>query len=167
MFRSNPNNPQVIVNGNANTIWNSNYVASRPLKIIVHGWNGSGNSGLNGAITSAFLAVQDANVIVVDWRALAGSNYLTAVNGVPSVGQFLGNFIVWLRNTAGGVWTNVHLVGFSLGAHIVGVAGRTAGGRPVRVTGKLFYSHLILYPVACNEDTHARIWSTQLQSRQH
>ncbi|KAI8438255.1 hypothetical protein MSG28_010857 [Choristoneura fumiferana] len=133
--RSNPNNPQVIVNGNANTIWNSNYVASRPLKIIVHGWNGSGNSGLNNAITSAFLAVQDANVIVVDWRALAGSNYVTAVNGVPSVGQFLGNFIVWLRNTAGGVWTNVHLVGFSLGAHIVGVAGRTAGGRPVRVTG--------------------------------
>ncbi|XP_061708238.1 uncharacterized protein LOC133518594 [Cydia pomonella] len=133
--RWNPNNPQVIIHGNANSLWSSNYVASRPLKVIVHGWNGSGNSGLNGVITSAFLAVEDANVIVVDWRTLAGSNYITAVAGVPSVGQALGDFVVWLRNTGGGVWTNVHLVGFSLGAHIVGVAGRQAGGRPARVTG--------------------------------
>ncbi|MDK0634180.1 hypothetical protein P5E82_15025, partial [Clostridium perfringens] len=83
----------------------------------------------------AFLAVQDVNVIVVDWRALANSNYITAANGVPGVGQFLGNFLVWLINTAGGNWNNVHLVGFSLGAHVVGSAGRQAGRRAARVTG--------------------------------
>lgn len=135
-FRQNPTNAQVIVHGNANTIWNSNYNANRQLKVIVHGWNSNGNSGINPLITSAFLAVVDANVIVVDWRALANSGYVTAVSGVPSVGQFLGNFLIWLINTAGGNWNNVHLVGFSLGAHVVGSAGRTAGGRPVRVTGK-------------------------------
>ncbi|XP_063357640.1 lipoprotein lipase-like [Cydia amplana] len=133
--RWNPTTPQVIIHGNADSLWNSNYVASRPLKVIVHGWYGSGNSGVNGLITSAFLAVEDANVIVVDWRALASSNYITAVLGVPSVGQALGDFVGWLRITGGGVWTNVHFVGFSLGAHIVGVAGRQAGGLPARVTG--------------------------------
>ncbi|XP_059048016.1 pancreatic triacylglycerol lipase-like [Achroia grisella] len=133
--RQNPNNAQVIVNGNANSIWNSNYASGRPLKVIVHGWNSDGNSAINPLVTSAFLAAQDANVIVVDWRALANSNYLTATNGVPGVGQFLGNFLVWLINTAGGNWNNVHLVGFSLGAHVVGNAGRQAGGRPARVTG--------------------------------
>ncbi|KAM3967707.1 pancreatic triacylglycerol lipase-like [Aphomia sociella] len=133
--RQNPNNAQILTNGNANSIWNSNYVSSRPLKVIVHGWNSNGNSDMNPLITSAFLAVQDANVIVVDWRALANSNYVTAANGVPGVGQFLGNFLVWLINTAGGNWNNVHLVGFSLGAHVVGNAGRQAGGRPARVTG--------------------------------
>ncbi|XP_026758700.2 pancreatic triacylglycerol lipase-like [Galleria mellonella] len=133
--RQNPNNAQILVHGNANSIWNSNYVSSRPLKVVVHGWNGDGNSAMNPLITSAFLAVQDANVIVVDWRALANSNYLTAVNGVPEVGQFLGNFLVWLINTAGGNWNNVHFVGFSLGAHVVGNAGRQASGRPARVTG--------------------------------
>lgn len=97
---------------------------------------------MNPLITSAFLAVLDANVIVVDWRTFANSHYSTASNSVPAVGLALGNFLTWLFNTAGGNWNNVHLVGFSLGAHIVGVAGRHVGGRAARVTGKL-YSHLL------------------------
>ncbi|CAH2050165.1 unnamed protein product, partial [Iphiclides podalirius] len=133
--RQNPNNRQVITHGNANTIRNSNYNRNRPLKVIVHGWNNNGNTQMNPLITSAFLAVQDANVIVVDWNRLANSNYNTAAAGVPNVGQHLGNFLVWLINTGGGNWNNVHLVGFSLGAHVVGNAGRTAGGRASRVTG--------------------------------
>ncbi|XP_028155874.1 pancreatic triacylglycerol lipase-like [Ostrinia furnacalis] len=133
--RQNRNNPQVLVNGNINSVWNSNYVASRPTKVIVHGWNSNGYSAINPTIRNAFLDVQDCNVIVVDWRSLANSNYVTAVVGVPGVGQFLGNFLIWLFNNAGGNWNNLHLVGFSLGAHIVGSAGRQAGGRPRRVTG--------------------------------
>ncbi|XP_013194663.1 pancreatic triacylglycerol lipase [Amyelois transitella] len=133
--RNNPTNPQVIVHGNANTIWSSNYVANRPLKVIVHGWNSNGNSALNPLIRDAYLAVQDANVIVVDWSNHANGLYTAAYLAVPSVGQFLGNFITWLIDTAGGNWNNVHFIGFSLGAHIVGNAGRQAGGRPARVTG--------------------------------
>ncbi|XP_075970438.1 pancreatic triacylglycerol lipase-like [Anticarsia gemmatalis] len=133
--RQNPNNRQIIVHGNANTIWSSNYNRNRPTKVVVHGWNSNGNSAMNPAITSAFLAVQDCNVIVVDWNQLANGLYTVAVNGVPSVGQFLGNFLTWLINTAGGNWNQVHLVGFSLGAHVVGNAGRTTGSRPIRITG--------------------------------
>ncbi|XP_021200293.2 pancreatic triacylglycerol lipase isoform X2 [Helicoverpa armigera] len=134
--RQNPNNPQVIVNGNVNTIRSSNYQANRGLVVLVHGWRGSGNSAMNPLIRSAFLDTQDVNVIVVDWHALAGNlNYLSVVRGVPSVGQFLGNFLVWLINNGGGNWNNVHLIGFSLGAHVVGNAGRTAGRRPGRITG--------------------------------
>ncbi|CAH1639581.1 unnamed protein product [Spodoptera littoralis] len=133
--RENPSNAQIIVHGNVNSITSSNYRANRGLKVIVHGWNNNGNTAMNPLITSAFLAVQDVNVIVVDWQSLANSNYLTASNGVPGIGQFLGNFLVWLISTAGGDWNNVHLVGFSLGAHVVGNAGRQAGGRPARVTG--------------------------------
>ncbi|KAI8438252.1 hypothetical protein MSG28_010855 [Choristoneura fumiferana] len=133
--RSNPNNPQVIVHGNANTIWNSNYNGNLPLNVIVHGWNNNGWSPMNPDITAAFLAVTNCNVIVLDWSALANQGYNTAAAGVPSVGQFLGNFLVWLRQTGGGAWNNVHLVGFSLGAHVVGNAGRQAHGWPARVTG--------------------------------
>lgn len=91
---------------------------------------------MNPQITSAFLAVQDCNVIVVDWRALADSAYTTAAAGVPNVGVHLGNFVTWLINTAGGNWNQVHFVGFSLGAHVVGNAGRQTGNRPARITGK-------------------------------
>ncbi|XP_026731700.1 pancreatic triacylglycerol lipase-like isoform X2 [Trichoplusia ni] len=133
--RSNPSNAQILIHGNAKTVWLSDYLGLRPLKVIVHGWKNDGDSAMNPLITSAFLAVLDANVIVVDWRTFANSHYTTASNSVPAVGLALGNFLIWLFNTAGGNWNNVHLVGFSLGAHIVGVAGRHVGGRIARVTG--------------------------------
>lgn len=79
-------------------------------------------------------------MIVVDWRALANSGYNTAAAGVPNIGEHVGDFLNWLINTAGGNWNNVHLVGFSLGAHVVGNAGRRVGGRASRVTGK--YLHI-------------------------
>ncbi|CAH0766995.1 unnamed protein product [Diatraea saccharalis] len=126
--RQNPTSRQELVNGNINSIRNSNYRGNRPTKVIVHGWNSNGYSNINPMIRDAFLAVEDCNVIVVDWRALANSNYASAVIGVPSVGQFLGNFLVWLFNNAGGNWNQLHLVGFSLGAHIVGNAIHTDGG---------------------------------------
>ncbi|XP_026731672.1 pancreatic lipase-related protein 2-like [Trichoplusia ni] len=133
--RSNQNNHQLLINGNIQSVRNSNYDGSRHLKVIVHGWNNNGNTAMNSLIRSAFLAVQNVNVIVVDWRALANSNYVTAAAGVPSAGQHLGNFLVWLINNAGGNFNNVHLIGFSLGAHFVGSAGRQAGGRFGRITG--------------------------------
>lgn len=147
VFRSNPTTPQLITFGNANSIRASNYAANKPLKVIVHGWSGSLNSGLNARITAAFLAAYDVNVIVVDWRALAASRYIVAFLGVPSVGEYIGNFVTWLINTGGGNWNNVHFVGFSLGAHAVGVAGRTARARPMRVTGKIDYTNEIFFQV--------------------
>ncbi|XP_028155910.1 pancreatic triacylglycerol lipase-like [Ostrinia furnacalis] len=133
--RQNPTARQVLVHNNINSVWNSNYRNTRGLVVIVHGWNNNGDTQMNPLIRDAFLAVADVNVIVVDWRALAGSSYNTAAAGVPSVGQHLGNFLIWLFNNVGGNWNNVHLVGFSLGAHVVGNAGRQAGGRISRVTG--------------------------------
>ncbi|XP_072948075.1 pancreatic triacylglycerol lipase-like [Epargyreus clarus] len=133
--RRNSNNRQLIRHGDVNTIRNSNYNGGRPLMVIVHGWNNNGHSGLNALIRDAYLAVADANVIVVDWRNHANSPYNTAVRAVPSVGQHLGDFVGWLLSNGGGNWNNVHLVGFSLGAHVVGNAGRRGGGRASRITG--------------------------------
>lgn len=94
---------------------------------------------MNPLITEAFLAVMNTNVIVVDWSNLADKWYGTSAAGVPDVGVHLGNFLEWLISTHGGDWNQVQLVGFSLGAHIVGNAGRTTGGKPARITGKLYF----------------------------
>ncbi|GBP88674.1 Hepatic triacylglycerol lipase [Eumeta japonica] len=83
----------------------------------------------------SFLETADVNVIVLDWRGIANSGYWTAVRGVPNVGEHLGDFLTWLVNLTGSNWNNIHLIGFSLGAHVVGNAGRRTGSRPTRITG--------------------------------
>ncbi|XP_013194664.2 pancreatic triacylglycerol lipase [Amyelois transitella] len=133
--RNNPTTAQIITHGNVDSILHSNYVASKPLMVIAHGWTNNGNHQVNTMLTEAFLAAQDVNVIVVDYRTVAALNYVSAVFRVPDVGQHLAEFLSWLIETGGGTWDNVHLVGYSLGAHVVGNAGRAAGGLPARVTG--------------------------------
>ena len=76
------------------------------------------------------------NVIVVDWKRLALSPYNTAVSGVPDIGRGVGQFLAFINRITGAPYNNMHLVGFSLGAHVVGNAGRELGGRVARITGK-------------------------------
>lgn len=84
---------------------------------------------------TACLGKSDVNVIIMEWRRLALSDYATAVRGVPAVGRGLGQFLTFLNRVTGAPFNTMHLVGFSLGAHVVGNAGREIGGRAARVTG--------------------------------
>lgn len=59
---------------------------------------------------------------------------MTAKNGVPAVGKRLGQFVIWLT-TLGVSYDQIHLIGFSLGAHVVGNAGRETNGQIRRITG--------------------------------
>ncbi|CAG9581223.1 unnamed protein product [Danaus chrysippus] len=133
--RQNRNSRQVLVNGDANSVRNSFYSGNRPTKVIAHGWNSNGNSDWILQMVAAFLDTADVNVIVLDWSSAASGLYTTSVRAVPDVGNHLATFLRFLFNTAGGNWNNVHLVGHSLGAHVMGNAGRAAPSRPVRVTG--------------------------------
>ncbi|XP_053622889.1 uncharacterized protein LOC128682283 isoform X2 [Plodia interpunctella] len=132
--RSNPVNPQVIEIENASTASNSNYDAKKPLVVIVHGWMSDRHSEINVLVRDAFLEAHDVNVIILDWTKKAGKLYTIAMSAVPRVGRSLAEFLTWLIETSGGDWNKVHLVGFSLGAHVVGKAGKITGGKPARVT---------------------------------
>lgn len=74
------------------------------------------------------------NVIVFDWSRLANQNYVTAKWAVVTLGKSLGLFIKWLASL-GVPYDSMHIVGFSLGGHIVGNAGRNAGTSVKRITG--------------------------------
>lgn len=74
-------------------------------------------------------------MIVLDWSALANRSYTTAKGGTAEVGRGLGRFVNWLAGR-GLSYNRVHLVGFSLGGHLVGNAGRETGSRVHRITGK-------------------------------
>lgn len=87
----------------------------------------------------AYLRVGDFNVVVVDWSQVAMTSYLLAISNIPSVGQDLGRFITFLSGTTGASLQSMHLVGFSLGSHVVGNGGRALNGRVGRVTGNIYY----------------------------
>ncbi|XP_041984071.1 lipase member I-like [Aricia agestis] len=103
--------------------------------IVVHGHGGSMGTSLNPLVKDALLTREDVNVIVVDWSVFASQSYSNAVTAVPSVGTFLAGFISQAVIAEKVSLATLHLVGFDLGAHVVGFAGRVLNGNVARITG--------------------------------
>jgi hypothetical protein len=92
----------------------------------------------------------DWNFITVDWQELARgfkpTAYLIARSNVPRVGERLAqlvDFLVWQGETP---LENIRLVGHSLGAHVVGIAGKSirSGLKLQQITGESSNSFLLL-----------------------
>lgn len=81
----------------------------------------------------------DVNVIVVDWAEGASGDYITSCLNVPRAGEKVGELMDWL-NILGVPFSNIHVLGYSLGGHVAGVSGRTATRGVVEyITGKVCY----------------------------
>ncbi|XP_030755425.1 phospholipase A1-like [Sitophilus oryzae] len=113
----------------------NNYV---PLKIVIHGYGGL---DLDPSTTSIIEAYENIgyNVITVDWKPLAEIPcYATAYLNTWHVAQCLSILVVSLM-PLGINPKSIHVVGFSLGAHISGLAGnnlqKVLGTSFSRITG--------------------------------
>ncbi|XP_033628973.1 lipase member I-like [Asterias rubens] len=69
------------------------------------------------------LQKEDLNVVLVDWGSGARDLYGQAVQNIRVVGRVVAKFAQFLNTEAGTTFANMHLIGFSLGAHIAGYAG--------------------------------------------
>jgi len=132
--RQNPTAGQIVTFNNNAQLDSSNYVPSRQTRFHVHGWNGGGpNTG--ALVRSSLLDQLDCNVFVVDWGAGAQTpNYIAARNRVNAVGAFVAQYINWI-NSRGTPWGNFVAIGHSLGAHIVGAAGKRTAQQINSVVG--------------------------------
>ncbi|CAH0702315.1 unnamed protein product [Spodoptera exigua] len=124
---------------------------------LIHGYNGNTvrfNREVREAILRNLGQNNDDNVIEVDWTQGMGSSYTQARLNVENVANELVEFIQWLTtlqsdNLQPTTTTNetpeitanteeMHLVGFDLGAHVAGIAGRLlrANSKEIgRITG--------------------------------
>lgn len=75
-------------------------------------------------------------MIIVDWSTSARLSYSLAVSAVSSVGAYVGDLISTLVAANRVELDRLHLIGFDLGAHVVGFAGRRLQGEVARITGK-------------------------------
>ncbi len=63
--------------------------------------------------------------ILVDWSAGSQTiNYFGAADRVSPVGNFVGAYLTWLRDLGMLDFNRIHVIGFSLGAHIAGFIGK-------------------------------------------
>jgi len=99
---------------------------------------------LNLLITllSAYLKRGSYNVILVDWNPLSALPwYSAAVRNCQVVGKYLAKFLDYL-DSRGIPLSNVHVIGFSLGAEVAGFAGQNLrhgkAPRLQRITGEAY-----------------------------
>ncbi|XP_043284724.1 pancreatic triacylglycerol lipase-like [Venturia canescens] len=127
--KKNPLNPQMLAINSLQCLRNSNFEGGKSTVFITHGWMRSGNGVSCMTIRNAYLAGSEAvNVIVVDWSSFSVSLYHWSVEKVEMVGTQIARMIDYLRVNANLKLSMTTLVGHSLGAHVMGVAGRKANG---------------------------------------
>ncbi|SPP83558.1 blast:Lipoprotein lipase [Drosophila guanche] len=97
-----------------------------PTRILIHGWLGNANANMYSALLPPYLSLDQGryNIFTVDWGRGAIADYITASYRVRPVGQVLAKFVDFLHLEAGLRFEDLQLVGFSMGAHVAGLAGK-------------------------------------------
>lgn len=104
---------------------------------IIHGWTLSGmfENWLYKLVSALHTREKEANIVVVDWLPLAHQIYMDAVNNTQAVGRSIARMLDWLQEKDDFSLKNVHLIGYSLGAHAAGYTGNFVKGTVGRITG--------------------------------
>lgn len=102
---------------------------------IVHGFLNTNEESWMHEMKDAMLRDRDQHVVLVGWGRgadIGATNYPQAAGNTQAVGEWLGQLTSQIRKVAPGVY--MWGVGHSLGAHVLGKAGRT-GMALDRITG--------------------------------
>ncbi|KAK0084304.1 hypothetical protein PV325_007299 [Microctonus aethiopoides] len=122
--RSNPNEFHILRPNDNLTLIDSPFNPKHKTVIIIHGFTASAKSKSSQLIKNALLQVGEHNAIVVDWGTLSkGPDYCKVISRMPVTGTYVAQFIIWLEKIFSISRTTFHVIGFSLGAHISGLAG--------------------------------------------
>ncbi|NXO31274.1 LIPC lipase, partial [Cisticola juncidis] len=129
---------QIFVN-QLETLDKCSFNASLPLVMIVHGWSVDGilESWIWKMAAALKAQRKQMNVVIADWLTLAHQHYPIAVWNTRTTGQEIAQFLQWLEESVQFSRSNVHLIGYSLGAHVSGFAGSFINGTKKigRITG--------------------------------
>ncbi|XP_033225439.1 pancreatic triacylglycerol lipase-like [Belonocnema kinseyi] len=109
---------------NQTALKESNFNNERHTYIITHGFATSSDGPSCTLVRYALQNTTDSNIITVNWSPLANGFYEVARLFVPRVGKYIGKLInILYKNGMKPEATT--LIGHSLGAHVMGIAGQT------------------------------------------
>ncbi|BFF94793.1 inactive pancreatic lipase-related protein 1 [Drosophila madeirensis] len=110
---------------------------SLPLKILIHGFIGNRDLTPNLEVRDVLLQTQPVHVISVDYGSLVRfpCYFPWAVTNAPIVSECLAQFINNLLSAGIYKREDIHLIGFSLGAQVAGMAANYVTEPLARITG--------------------------------
>ncbi|XP_059847725.1 lipoprotein lipase-like isoform X4 [Hypanus sabinus] len=125
-----------IIAGHTDSLANCNFNASSKTFFIIHGWSVTGmfETWIEKLVAALYQREPDSNVLVVDWLNRAHQHYPIAAQNTQLVGQDIAKLINWLEKQVRAPTSKMHLVGYSLGAHVAGFAGSHIGHKIGRIT---------------------------------
>ncbi|KAG9278658.1 lipoprotein lipase-like [Astyanax mexicanus] len=125
-----------LVAGDGQTVSDCGFKNDSQTFLVIHGWSVAGlfESWIHKLVSALFEREPGANVIVVDWLDRASHHYPTSAENTRLVGRDVAKFINWLE-TLDYPLEKLHVLGYSLGAHVAGVAGHLSNNKVNRITG--------------------------------
>ncbi|XP_061185463.1 inactive pancreatic lipase-related protein 1-like [Saccostrea echinata] len=133
--RENQNLGKELHPDNQATVFSSNFDPAKKTVFIIHGFSASSTDYRLVDMKEAFLTKFNYNIIMVDWSPGANNVcYLQAAANTRVVGAVTARLLRTLRDEHFLSYTDVHMVGHSLGAHTCGYVGRRERGIS-RITG--------------------------------
>lgn len=111
---------------NINSLSEGGWNPLNPVRITIHGWNSDRMANVNAV--DEYLAVGDFNHIVVDWSAGSMTNYISARNRIYEVANQTALLATFLVTPGGSSYSNINVVGHSLGGQMAGLIGQNLGG---------------------------------------
>ncbi|XP_059484985.1 pancreatic lipase-related protein 2-like [Neocloeon triangulifer] len=110
--------------------------ATKKIVIICHGYKSTADNSWVRNMEKALLYKEDVNVIAVDWRRGADKwNYIQAASNTKVVGAELSSLVEYMITKVNISAKNFHLIGHSLGAHVVSYVSSHITGKVKRITG--------------------------------
>ncbi|XP_058065811.1 pancreatic lipase-related protein 2-like [Anopheles bellator] len=107
----------------------------KQLKVLIHGWMANRDHIATVPIRTAYLLRNEHNNLLVgDWTNASALLYPVARELVQPVGYRIASILSRLMHLLGIDYSQVHIIGHSLGAHVAGNVGNYFSGRLARIT---------------------------------
>lgn len=102
---------------------------------LVHGYLESFQRNWIRKTADDYLKYVGGNICAVDWNYMALLEYTMSARRTEIVGNYIADFIIEMLRTTSVRMDDITLIGFSMGAHATGVAGRRLNGELPLIIG--------------------------------